>query len=109
MCFYPFPVLAQYLGDLYLVQQAVNLLGKVLDTPDSITAAPDHIGSLYKSVSTLGGCFLALLPGAAFADLTVLVACFARVAEVAAWVLWLAGTTSGAMHRLLCLAHESIT
>jgi hypothetical protein len=30
---------------------AVNLLGRVLDTPDSITAAPDYIGSLYKSVS----------------------------------------------------------
>jgi uncharacterized Rmd1/YagE family protein len=29
---------------------AVNLLGRVLDTPDSITAAPDYIGSLYKSV-----------------------------------------------------------
>lgn len=39
------------MGDLFLVQQAVNLLGRVLDTPDSITAAPDHIGSLYKSVS----------------------------------------------------------
>lgn len=41
----------KYLGDLFLVQQAVNLLGRVLDTPDSITAAPDHIGSLYKSVA----------------------------------------------------------
>lgn len=46
-------LLLQYLGDLFLVQQAVNLLGRVLDTPDSITAAPDHIGSLYKSVSAL--------------------------------------------------------
>ncbi|PRW58617.1 Sporulation RMD1 isoform B [Chlorella sorokiniana] len=41
----------KHVGDLFLVQQAVNLLGKVLDTPDSITAAPDHIGSLYKSVA----------------------------------------------------------
>ena len=29
---------------------AVNLLGRVLDTPDSITSAPDNIGSLYKCV-----------------------------------------------------------
>lgn len=29
---------------------AVNLLGRVLDIPDSITSAPDNIGSLYKSV-----------------------------------------------------------
>ena len=32
---------------------AVNLLGRVLDMPDSITSAPDNIGSLYKSVSVV--------------------------------------------------------
>lgn len=40
----------QHLGNLFMSMSAVNLLGRVLDMPDSITSAPDNIGSLYKSV-----------------------------------------------------------
>lgn len=38
-----------HIGTLFQAQSAVNLLGRVLDMPDSITSAPDNIGSLYKS------------------------------------------------------------
>lgn len=41
----------QHVGTLFQSMSAVNLLGRVLDTPASITSAPDNIGSLYKSVS----------------------------------------------------------
>ncbi|KAI3433802.1 hypothetical protein D9Q98_003606 [Chlorella vulgaris] len=40
----------QHIGTLFQAMSAVNLLGRVLDIPDSITSAPDNIGSLYKSV-----------------------------------------------------------
>ncbi|KAL4424431.1 hypothetical protein ABPG77_006369 [Micractinium sp. CCAP 211/92] len=40
----------QHVGTLFQSMSAVNLLGRVLDTPDPITSAPDNIGSLYKSV-----------------------------------------------------------
>ena len=32
---------------------AVNLLGRVLDTPDALSTAPDHISTLYKSVRSI--------------------------------------------------------
>ena len=42
------PFILQHVGELFMSMSAVNLLGRVLDTPDSITSAPDNIGSLYK-------------------------------------------------------------
>jgi len=50
------PCYLQHVGDLFMAMSAVNLLSRVLDTPDSITSAPDNIGSLYKSVSGVVGC-----------------------------------------------------
>lgn len=50
----PAPCL-QHMGTLFQSMSAVNLLGRVLDTPDSITSAPDNIGSLYKSVRQEAG------------------------------------------------------
>ena len=52
-CSPPSPLPSQHVGALFGHMSAVNLLGRVLDMPDSITSAPDNIGSLYKSVSVV--------------------------------------------------------
>ena len=41
----------RHVGELFLQMSAVNLLGRVLDTPDAMSNASDHISTLYKSVS----------------------------------------------------------
>ena len=79
----------QHVGELFVSMSAVNLLGRVLDTPDAMSSAPDNIGSLYRTVYKCeGGCFCKVAPlclgGWGGGELRARVEC--RSAFLAAWL-----------------------